>query len=112
MQKLKPILPSLREKKRYVVYQILSDKHLEKDPSKQITDETIKLLGVFDSAKAGIIPIKYDLKTQTGILKVNHVFVDKLKAVLMLIKEINKKEILIKTIGVSGVLKKTRRFAA
>jgi RNase P/RNase MRP subunit POP5 len=110
MQKLKPILPSLREKKRYVVYQILSDKRIESDPSRLIADEAVKYLGIFDSAKAGVMPIKYDARTQTGVLKVNHNYVDKLKAVLMLVKEINKQSMIIRTIGVSGILKKTTRF--
>mgnify|MGYP000992840192 FL=1 len=61
MIKLKGLKPSLREKKRYITYQITSDAKID---MKSMQDELIKkitlLLGVF--TPAGILPIKFDNK--------------------------------------------------
>jgi len=108
MTKLKPILPALKEKKRYLVYEIISEKNLDKDLSEEIVKKVTSLLGIFDSAKAGIQRVEYNKKTQRGVVRVANKEVDKLKTSLALINQLNDEEITIRTIGVSGILKKAR----
>ncbi|MFH1589314.1 MAG: Rpp14/Pop5 family protein [archaeon] len=108
MVKLKPLLPTLKEKKRYVVYEVLCEEDLKEDLSKEIVKKVTSILGVFDSAKAGVQSIEYDNKQHKGVLRVAVKQVDKLKMSLALINALNDKELTIRTIGASGILKKAR----
>ncbi|NQU99066.1 hypothetical protein HQ533_06425 [Candidatus Woesearchaeota archaeon] len=108
MVKLKPLLPTLKEKKRYLVYEVLSENNLKKDLSREIVKKVASLLGIFDSAKAGIQSVEYDSKKQKGVLRVTVKGVDKLKTSLALINLLNDEEVTIRTIGVSGILKKAK----
>ncbi len=108
--KLKPILPSLREKKRYLVFEVLSKDRI-KDVSKvsnAIMHYSLQLMGQFGVAKAGIIPLqnKWNPELQKGIIKVGHKHVEALKAALMLATKIDDKEVIFRSIGVSGILNK------
>ena len=59
-------------------------------------------------AKAGVWVLgdKYNQKTQKGLIRVNNKYVDELKASLSLVSKINNKDVLVRTLGVSGILKK------
>lgn len=109
MIKLKGLKPSLREKKRYVVYEVSSKESLD---MKQFQDDLIKkislLLGVF--TPAGLIPIKFDKKTKKGMIRVNHTAVNKVRSCFVLIDEINNVPVTINTVGVSGILKKAKDY--
>ena len=86
MAKLKPVLPSLREKKRYLVFEIISKKPVKEfsGVSKAIWKSILDLSGVLGASKAGIwlLGDKFNKDKQTGIIKVNHKNVDLLKAAL------------------------------
>ena len=77
MQKLKPLIPSMRERKRYLAYEIISKESLKKDISSEMIKLVNKTLGLFDSAQSGILSVEYDQKTQKGLLKVNNKMTDK-----------------------------------
>ena len=55
--KLKPVLPSLREKKRYLVFEVISKEKIKdfKPVSDAVKDASYHFLGVFGMAKAGIM---------------------------------------------------------
>lgn len=105
---LKTLLPTLKEKKRYLVFEIIS-KHRFEDfriPKSQISSKISDFLGLLGSAKAGIQILKYDKESQKGIMRVNHNHVDELKSALMFIDKIDSKSAIVNPIGVSGILKK------
>ncbi len=113
MHKLKPLLPTLKEKKRYVVYKVNSEKKIGTDVSKKILEHVNSCLGLFESAEAGVQPILYEVDKQKGVLRVNTKFVDRLKVSLALMNEIEDEDVMVETIGVSGILKKAKeRFVA
>jgi ribonuclease P/MRP protein subunit POP5 len=56
------------------------------------------------------LPDKWDSTRQTGIIRVSHRHVNELKASLALIKNIDNNNVIFRSIGVSGILKKTKRF--
>jgi len=102
--KVKPILPSLREKKRYLVFEVLSKDSLNFSAlNDAIYDSCFNYLGDLGMAKAGILTMKDKYSNNKGIIRVNHKNTENLKSALMLI---NKKDVLIRTLGVSGILKK------
>ena len=108
--KLKPILPSLREKKRYLVFEIISRKKINdfNAVSSAIHHYSLQFLGQIGAARAGIIVLnnKWDGTHQRGIIKVGHRHVDELKAALALADKIDDMEVIFRSLGVSGILRK------
>ena len=115
-KKLKPILPTLRERKRYLSFEIIG-KHKIKDfssVSSAVWSSLTSFMGELGCAKAGIWVLndKYDEKTQRGIIKVGHKHVNELKTSLALINEIEKNEVIVRSLNVSGILKKASTHLA
>ena len=112
MTKIKPVLPSLREKKRYLVFEIVSETKI--DDLNKITEAILnschKYLGEMGMAKSGLLILndKYNKEKQRGIIRVNNKMLDNLKAALCFIKEIDNKQVIVKSVGVSGILKKAQ----
>ena len=105
-QKLKPLKPSLREKNRYLAYEVISKEKMSKNQTeKLIYNGLLRLLGELSIAKAGLMFIKFN--DNKGIIKVNNKYVNHLKSALALIKQSN---LIIKSLGVSGILKKTQKY--
>lgn len=120
---MRTLLPTLKEKKRYIVYQLVDDivmvdKSRRKDTTKKemknivksITKNINDVLGMFESARGGIQHIDWNEKNNIGIIKTSNKSLIKTKIALMMIKEINNIPCFIRILGVSGILKKTARF--
>jgi ribonuclease P/MRP protein subunit POP5 len=110
--KLKPILPSLREKKRYVVFEIISKTKIDfTAASKAIWQSLLGFAGTIGSAQAGIwlMNDKFNKEKQKGIIKTSHKSVDLLKAALALIKEIDSQAAIVRSTAVSGILNKAEK---
>ena len=106
--KLKAILPSLREKKQYIAFEVEKPENIGlKETRNAIMASTKNLIGDLGMAKAGILFLK-DWKDQKGILRVNSKYVNYTKASMALITEISGKKARIKSVGVSGVVNKVR----
>lgn len=106
--KLKGLLPSLREKKRYIAFSIKSADDISfKEAKNEIETSMLKFIGELGFANTGPLFLK-DWKDMKGIVKVNTKYVDHTKAAMALIKEINGKKAKIESIAVSGVLNKIR----
>jgi ribonuclease P/MRP protein subunit POP5 len=105
--KLKPILPSLKEKKRYLSFEIVSKSNFSVEQvGNAISKSSLELLGTLDSGKAGILFLKDKYQNNTGVVKAGHRYVDKVRAAMALIKDIDNKEVVFRTRIVSGTLKK------
>ena len=108
--KLKPVLPSLREKKRYLVFEVISkDKVKSFDAvSSAIWQSCMQFMGQLGAAKAGILPLenKWNSENQKGIMKVNNKYVDHARASLIFANKIDGKDVILRSVGVSGILKK------
>lgn len=103
MIKIKPLLPSLREKKRYLVYEITSKEKVTKNKATNILKSAVRTyLGELGLAKAGILYLDY--KNNKGILRINNKEVNNVKAALSLINNIK-----IKTTYTTGLLSKARK---
>ncbi|MBI4983266.1 ribonuclease P protein component 2 [Candidatus Woesearchaeota archaeon] len=103
------LLPSLRQKKRYVVFEVVSTHKFSLAEIKAMAEEAwLGFLGQLGTARATpmIIEEKYNPETQRFMVKVNHNFVDELKAALTLSKSIKNTPVIVKSIVVSGTIKK------
>ena len=106
--RLKPLLSSLKEKKRYVAFEVISDNKINyADTSSAIIENYKKYFGLIGMAKSNLVMLN-DWKNQKGIIKVNNKHVDELKSSLALIKNINNHNVIVRCIGVSGMINKVR----
>lgn len=116
MKKIKAVIPTLREKKRYVVFEVFSEDN-NNDVNKinnTITDSFLDLYGNIGMAGAGLMFLneRYNSKLNRGVIKVGHYYVNNLKSALAMIREIDQNKVIIRSIGVSGVLRKTAKYLA
>lgn len=108
MNKQKPLLPSLKEKKRYLVYEVLSQKkHTHEDITTTIKTTIQWLIGTLGMAKAGIIFLDANTENK-GIIRVTTKYVDHVKAAFCAVRNINKSEAIVRSVGLSGTLHKAR----
>lgn len=106
--KLKVLSPTLRQKKRFILAKIESNKQFEfKELSENLIEELITYLGVVDLGKSGIwiLRDKFNAKEQTITIKVGTKFKDKLIGILSLISKIGITQVKIKTLKTSATLK-------
>lgn len=114
MTKMKAILPSLREKKRYLAFEIISKKKIEKfsKVSEAFWQSSLSFIGEKEMARANIwlLPDMWNEAKQRGIIKINNKYLHEIKAALTLIKKINRQNIIVRSLGVSGILKKAKIY--
>ena len=110
--KLKPILPSLREKKRYLVFQVISNEKINNADavSDAIWRSSLQFIGLLGVAKAGLMVLnnKWNKELQRGIIKVSNHYSDKIRISFLFINKINNYDVIVQTRGISGILKKAR----
>src|SRR3989338_2555444 len=98
--KEKPVIPSLREKRRYIAYSIMSEERQVSNNVKAAIEEASRqFLGEMDYSKAGLIVMANDNK---GVARVNNRYLSKVRAAMTLITNINGKKVMIKVDRVSG----------
>ncbi len=107
------LLPSLRQKKRYVVVEAQSAaKFSYTDLAEGITYALQQFWGELGLAKASplFLPEKFNPSRQRVMLKVNNPFVDEFKAALTLSKKIKNTPVILRSIVASGTLKKASSY--
>ena len=103
------MLPSLREKKRYIGFEVISESEIDfKETKEAINSSFRRLVGDFGLAKAGMIFLK-DWKNQKGIIRVANTEVDKLKAAMALVQDVSGKKVIVRSFAVSGIIEKIRK---
>jgi len=115
MKKVRSVIPCWRERKRYLVFEVLSKSKIKaiSDLSKAIWRSHLALCGELGAAYAGISLVEFDAKSQRGILRVNHDQLHNVRASMALVTEVGKEPAVLKSIGVSGILRKAEgRYTA
>jgi RNase P/RNase MRP subunit POP5 len=104
---MKPILPTLKENPRYILFRIKSSsKFSKKDAEKNIMFDCKKFLGELGIGKAGITFMKFDKKYQLGIIRTNSKYLDETKTALTLIKKLSSINAKVDVLKVSGIINK------
>ena len=103
-------LPSSREKKRYIVVEVISESAI-KNPTKirkAILDYCYKYIGEFgvEKAKLRVFEERYNSKNQRIIIRTTTKTMYEVKKILNMINKIDNKQVKVRTIGVSGMIKK------
>lgn len=109
--KIKPLLPSLREKKRYLVFEVISKEQIASNAkiSEAIMQSCHDFMGDLGMARAGIMILPDKYKGAKGIIRVGHRYVNELRASLALIQKIDNQEVIVRSCGLSGILKKAQQ---
>lgn len=98
----------MRDKKRYMAYEIMSKKPIQM-ADKALIAKIKELLGVFMAGDAGVMNVKFNPKSQKGVLRVDRKFVDNIRSCFVMIKDLNNEKVLIRTIKVSGMIHKAKK---
>ena len=105
------LLPSLKPKKRYILFEIISDDKFQMNVVENVVMQAIKdFIGTLGIAKSAPMFVKEKFKENRFILKVGHKFTDEIKSALTLVKEIQNKKVIIKSVVTSGTLKKVSGY--
>lgn len=110
--KEKPLLPVLRERKRYLVYEVLSDSEFTPtEISSAIKFSFKELFGITGLADAGLIFMDkmFNKKTKRGFVRVSHTSLDKLKGSFVFIDNISGKKVILKSVIASGMIDKAKK---
>jgi ribonuclease P/MRP protein subunit POP5 len=102
--KVNILKPSMREKKRYIAFEIASERPLGFDADKRLISKMNEMLGVFLAPSAGIMRVRYEPKSQRGLLRVERKFVDHVRSCFVMIKMIGDTRVSCRTLRVSGML--------
>ncbi|MAG45510.1 MAG: hypothetical protein CMH63_01920 [Nanoarchaeota archaeon] len=103
------LLPSLKEKKRYIAFNLSSEgKIAKKDIINSVNNSCKRFMGELSYGEAGVRVIDKLVEGNKGVVRVNSKYVDITKTSLMLIKKINNQRVLFKNVKVSGILNKVK----
>ncbi|WP_456452894.1 ribonuclease P protein component 2 [Thermococcus sp.] len=108
-EKPKYLPPTLRDKHRYIAFQVIGERPFKRDEIRRaVWDASLSALGVLGSAKTKPWLIKFDEKSQTGIIRVDRKHVEELRFALALVTGINGSKAIFRTLGVSGTIKRLK----
>lgn len=110
-KKPKPLPSSLRGRRRYIAYQVISEsKFIFQDLSNSIWHSLLNLLGELGASKSDIWVARdiYDEIKQIGIIRCSHDNVEQLRTALSLIERIGDVRVVVKVLGISGSIKATK----
>jgi ribonuclease P/MRP protein subunit POP5 len=114
--RVKTLLPSWREKKRYLAFEVLSQSRIKavSDVSKAVWRSHLAACGEMGAARAGMLFMdKWDPARQRGLLRVSHDQLHQVRMSLALIERINEQPVVVRSVGVSGILRKAEaRYVA
>ncbi|MCS7135029.1 MAG: ribonuclease P protein component 2 [Candidatus Aenigmarchaeota archaeon] len=111
--KLKVLPSSLREKKRYILFKVISESPIEySDLESAIWNTLLDFLGEYGTSKisAWLLKDRWENATQTCIIRCNHLFVPTIIATLGLIERLGDTRVCIKILKVSGTIKGCKKI--
>lgn len=107
------LIPTLKQKKRYVAFEIIADKKFSFPEIKEEMERAMKdFWGSSGISRAGpaFIDERFNFEKQRFLVKVNHKFVDEVISALILSKSIKNTPIIVRSVIVSGTLKKAGAY--
>lgn len=106
---MKPLPPSIREKKRYLRFKVHAEEDVELgEVVDAVWDACLEYMGAKDTGKADhwVIKNQFDGESQEGIVRVERSMVDDFRASLCFVESLGGKKGFIEVTAVSGSIKK------
>jgi ribonuclease P/MRP protein subunit POP5 len=105
----KILKPTLRERNRYLLFEVLSDGTFDRKPVVDaVWASLLRLHGELGASKTSLWVMDWEKEKKKGILKVNHKSIDTLRSSAALVKEVGGKKATINVTRVAGTLKAAR----
>jgi ribonuclease P/MRP protein subunit POP5 len=106
---MKLLKPTLREKNRYVAFELTSDRKSGRDDVvKAVWSTILRFLGESRASEMSLWIMDWDDATRRGILKVNHKSIEDLRCGLSMLASAGGAPASARVLSVSGTLKKAR----
>ena len=103
-------LPTLREKRRYIVFRVHSEGPIPYPILKEaVLSSLLEFLGERDFAKANLRLVRNLWNGREGFLQASSRFVDPAKVALALIHQIGEQKALFQTLKVAGTIKSGKK---
>jgi ribonuclease P/MRP protein subunit POP5 len=106
--------PSMREKRRYVIFRVISESPVEFVQVRDaVWNSILNWLGEDDAAKASIRIIRnlWSRKEQTGFVQCGPKYTDSVKIALGLVHQVGDSRAIIQSLRVSGTIKSGKEKA-
>ncbi|MBN2454555.1 hypothetical protein JXB11_03340 [Candidatus Woesearchaeota archaeon] len=103
--------PSMREKRRYLVFEVFSKKPVSGfNALSAIQREASSFMGSSGIAKSGFKPLSrmWSSNLQRGMIQVDRKYVEQAKASLCLTKKVGRQNAILRSVGVSGMINKAK----
>lgn len=110
--KLKPLMPSMRTKKRFLRISIESSHQFTfKEISEELTEELLLLLGAIDLGKSGFWILRefFEYNNQEFICKVTLNYCEKIIGAINIVSKIGNYDVAFRVEKVSGTLKGVKK---
>jgi RNase P/RNase MRP subunit POP5 len=108
-KKIKGLLPSLKERKRYISIKIEPvNATIIRNPTEELMQKIRNILGVFDSAEAGLMYLDYDQKNNVSFIRCAASTTDKVRASLLFIDELGAQKVILRSLKTSGMVDKIK----
>lgn len=111
--KIKGVLPTLRQKKRYVVFKIEGKRKFTfQEISQSVLKHLITFLGSIDFGKGGVWLLRdqFNHEKQIAIVRTSTKLKEKTVGSLSLLKKINNENVKTTVLGASGTLKGAKEY--
>ena len=106
MNRPKPLPSSMREKKRYVVFEVISEGDIDVDVlAEEIYRHGIELLGELGLSKLSMWVMKNMFNGKKGIVRVRPGGVEETRLVLASIRQIDETPAIVSVVGVTGTIR-------
>jgi ribonuclease P/MRP protein subunit POP5 len=97
-------------RRRYLALKIdSSEKFDSKEFMEAVWNTLLRLFGEYGASKAGLTLIDYDVEKGLAVIRAAHTEVEKVRAAIASITEINAKPVAVHVLTISGTLKTLRR---
>ena len=101
---------SKRVRRRYLALRVVSEQHLdERDVMDAVWKAVFKLFGEYGASRTNVSLIKYDPQRNYAVVRCSHTALERVRASIASITEIDGKPAVIRVIGVSGTLRALRK---
>ena len=110
--KLNPLPSTLRERHRYLVFEILSQKDFDLSVVvNAVWNAVLQLIGELGTSRSSlwIANNLYDKKKRRGVIRCNHTSVEEVRAAISSIRQIQNEPVIIRILGVTGTIKSAKR---
>jgi RNase P/RNase MRP subunit POP5 len=101
--------PSMREKRRYLVFEAIAKKPVPYEKAiDAFSSEAMSFIGSASFAKSGFkqMPKMWNAEKQRGMVRIQRKYVDPIRASLCLVKKIGRQNAIMRSVGISGMINK------